>query len=174
MLLCLCGCSGNVENNSSENWTVETVSNFCYIYEVKDNQGNIMLAEDGLNKEPHIETIDKNTVKVWVQTGTGISARRTQYCDIENSVVSKKFNSVFCEYEGKTVYHAFRDGEHYVVMQDIFDKDVFYKEFKLDDVSDSPADAVLNAQVSKNGKELRVTYLTGDDYAETETVINIE
>lgn len=174
LLLCMCGCSNAIENNYDENWTIESVSHFYYDYEIKDNQGNIMLSEDALRREPHIETVDKNTVKVWVQAGTGISTRSTQYCDIANGIVSEEFLSVLCEYDGKTVYHDFRDNEHYVVIQNIFDKAVFYKEFKLDDVSDVAADAVLNATVSKNGKKLTVTYLTGVDYTETETVINIE
>ena len=128
-LLCMCGCSNATDNNFSENWTVETVSHFDFNYEIRDNKGNIMLSEKGLSREPHIESVGDNIVKVWVQAGTGISTRVTQYCDIENSIVSEDFLSVFCEYDGKTVYHDFRDNVHYVVVQDIFDKDVFYKEF---------------------------------------------
>ncbi|MBQ8209022.1 MAG: hypothetical protein IJZ35_00355 [Clostridia bacterium] len=174
LLLCMCGCGNTAENNYDENWTVESVSHFYYDYEIKDNQGNIMLSEDGLRREPHIETVDVNVVKVWVQKGTGLSTRITQYCDIENGIVSEDFISVLYEYDGKTVYHDFRDNEHYVVIQDFFDKAVFYKEFKLENVADCAADAVLSAEVSKTGKKLTVTYLTGAEYTESETVINIE
>ena len=174
LLLCMCGCSNTAENNYNENWTVESVSHYYYDYEIKDNQGNIMLSADGLSREPHIENVADNIVKVWVQAGTGLSTRATQYCDVENGIVSDEFIYVLCEYDSKTVYADFRDNEHYIVVQDMFDKNEFCKEFKLENVADCAADAVLSAEVSKNGKKLTVKYLAGDDYTETETVINIE
>ena len=58
-----------------------------------------------------------------------------------------------------------------VIVQNIFDKSILYKEFQLDfsDV-DTP---VTEAKFSKNGAALHLTYLSGEEQTQISTILNL-
>lgn len=193
VIITLCGCSEvkTDEENTEPVSQTETVSyeseiidesdyykviyngNFTYSYEIFDKSGNVILSDDSEKRTPHIDMLDENTVKLMIQRGTGIATRFTTYCNIENGTISAEFCSVLNEYNENTVYVQYRDSEHYVVIQNIFDKNEFYKEFKISDASHC-ADPFTKAEISEDGKTLTVTYLTGENYEETKSVISLE
>ena len=191
IIFSLCGCSATktTEENTESVSQIESVSeiieegknykityngNFTYSYEIRDNSGTVILSDDNAKKTPHITMIDENTAKLTIQQGTGITTAFTTYCNITNGSISESFNAVFDECNGKTVYYEYRESKYYIIVRDIFDKDVFYKEFEIDDDIYAVADAVASADFSQDGKKLTVTYLAGKDYKETEIVFNIE
>ena len=194
VIIALCGCSEtkiNEENteavsqtetssyvneiiDENDYYTVVYNGDFTYSYEIRDKSGNILLSDNSEKEEPHINMMDENTVKLWIQRGTGITTAFTTYCNITNGSISKSFNAVYDEYDGKTAYYEYRDSKYYIVVRDIFDKDAFYKEFEIDDDIYVVADAVVSADFSQDGKKLTVIYLAGEDYKETETMLFIE
>lgn len=121
VIIALCGCSEtkiNEENteavsqtetssyvneiiDENDYYTVVYNGDFTYSYEIRDKSGNILLSDNSEKEEPHINMMDENTVKLWIQRGTGITTAFTTYCNITNSSISKSFNAVYDEYDGK-------------------------------------------------------------------------
>ena len=58
-----------------------------------------------------------------------------------------------------------------VVVQNIFDKNMFYKEFKLNFSNvDTP---VIEAEFSKDGASLLLTYLSGEKQTQTSEILDL-
>lgn len=193
VIIALCGCSEtkiNEENteavsqtetssyvneiiDENDYYTVVYNGDFTYSYEIRDKSGNILLSDNSEKEEPHITMVDENTVKLMIQRGTGLATQFTTYCNIEKGTVSDEFLYVLTEFDENTVYVQFRENEHYVIIQNIFDKNEFYKEFKISDASPI-ADAITNAEISEDDKILTVTYHTGEDCLETKMLIALK
>jgi len=193
VIIALCGCSEtkiNEENteavsqtetssyineiiDENDYYTVVYNGDFTYSYEIRDKSGNILLSDNSEKEEPHINMMDENTVKLWIQRGTGLATRFTTYYNIEKGTVSDEFLYVLTEFDKNTVYVQYRENEHYVIIQNIFDKNEFYKEFKISDASPI-ADAITNAKISEDDKILTVTYHTGEDCLETKMLIALK
>lgn len=193
VIIALCGCSEtkiNEENteavsqtetssyvneiiDENDYYTVVYNGDFTYSYEIRDKSGNILLSDNSEKEEPHINMMDENTVKLWIQRGTGLATRFTTYYNIEKGTVSDEFLYVLTEFDKNTVYVQYRENEHYVIIQNIFDKNELYKEFKISDASPI-ADAITNAKISEDDKILTVTYHTGEDCLETKMLIALK
>ena len=50
----------------------------------------------------------------------------------------------------------------YMVVQDIFDKEQYYQEYKLENVSPVAADFIVDGYFNTKGN-VNITYLSGDD-----------
>lgn len=157
----------------SDYYEITYNGDFTYSYEIRDKSGNIILSDNSEKRTPHINMLNENIVKLMIQRGTGLATRFTTYCNIENGTVSDIFLYVLNEFDENAIFVQFRDNEHYVIIQSIFDRNEFYKEFIISDAAPI-ADAITNAELSEDGKNLTVSYLTGEDYIETETVFDIE
>lgn len=193
-VLFLCGCEADVNEEITTDCNGEDISvvyeskvieqqdfytitdngDFSYSYEICDKNGNVILSENLWHTRPHITKVDENIFKCTTQWGTGITTQKSVYVNVESGLVSEAFNAVYDEFAGKTVYYSFLDSRRVMVIQDIFDKDAYYKEFELSDDIYVAADAVTGAEVSSDGKTLTVKYLAGKDYVETETEFAIE
>ena len=160
--------------DESDYYKVIYNGDFTYSYEIRDKSGNILLSDNSEKEEPHIDMPDKNTVRLMIQRGTGISAQNTVYINIKTGIISENFISVFDEYNGRIAYHLYQNPKHYIIVRDIFDKVAFYKEFEIEDDIHAIEDAVVSADFSQDGKKITVTYLSGEDYKETTTEFIIE
>ena len=114
-----------------------------YSYEITDYKGRILDYKDNLTREPKRQIVSTDVVGISVQTGTGLSTNYATYFDLENSKISETFYYVLTAKDGYVVYGDYRDGEHFIVVQDIFDKEQYYKEYKLENVSPVAADFVV-------------------------------
>ncbi len=193
VIIALCGCSEakmNEENTESvsqteiSSYVSEIIAesdyykviyngDFTYSYEIRDKSGNIILSDNSEKRTPHIDMLNENTVKLWIQRGTGLSTRFTTYCNIETGTVSDEFLYVLNEFGENIVFVQYRENEHYVIIQNIFDKNEFYKEFRISDASPI-ADAITKAELSEDGKILTITYHTGEDCLETKMLIALK
>lgn len=122
-------------------------------------------------KEPKTEQVTESIVGVSVQTGTGLSTNWAVYCDVVNSRVSEPFYYVLGAQGNYVIYAAYENGEHSVIVQNMFDKSAYYKAYLLEDASPVSADLVTGGQLVGQGCMI-VTYLTGKDYKETDIAIN--
>ncbi len=141
-----------------------------YSYEILDYKGRILEYEDRLTREPKRQMAGEDVVGIVVQTGTGASTNYARYFDLEDSMLSETFYHVLAAKDGYVVCAEYRDGEHYIIVRDIFDKQQYYKEYILENASPDTADVIVNAYFNTKGN-VNVTYLAGDDYTETNYTI---
>ena len=129
-----------------------------------------MFSKDNATREPKVEQVNTYILGLKVQTGTGQSTNWAVYCDVENSKVSEPFQYVLMAQGNYVIYADYEDGEHSIIVQNIFDKSEYYKKHILTDCSPVAGDIVIEAKPNGEGIAV-VTYLTGNDYKETELTI---
>lgn len=172
--------SGNTffqDNNISgvleaqELYQITDNEDFTYDYVIKDKNSNILISDKGISREPEINVINENLLSVSVQSGTGISTRWTIYCDVLNGNVSEAYYSVLGEYGENVAYVNYDNGTYRIVIQNIFNRELFYKETVLEDVS-PVVEPVVRFEIEDNGTA-KAVYLKGEDYLETEITIDL-
>ena len=143
-----------------------------YSYAFTDLNGNVLFTRDDFVREPKIQPISPYVYELVTQAGTGLSTNWAIYCDVKNSKTSDIYYYVLCATEKYVLCGNCKNGEHFIVVQEIFgtDGERYYKEYKLENVSPVAADFATDCKIDKNGNAI-VTYLTGDDYTETELTI---
>ncbi len=141
-----------------------------YSYEITDYKGRILDYEYNLTREPKRQKVSTDIVGISVQMGTGLSTNFATYFDLENSKISETFHYVLAAKDGYVVCADYRNGAHIIIVQDIFDKEQYYKEYKLENVSPVTADFVVDGYFNTKGN-INITYLSGEDYTETNYTI---
>ncbi len=152
--------------------TITQQMDTTYSYEITDYKGRILDYKDNLTREPKRQTVSADVVGISLQTGAGLSTNYATYFDLENSKTSETFYYVLTAKDGYVVYADYRDGEHFIIVQDIFDKEQYYQEYKLENVSPVAADFVVDGYFNTKGN-VNITYLSGEDYRETNYTIVI-
>lgn len=102
LILILSGCSRDYDINQL--YTITDNEDFTYDYVIKDKNNTILISDKGVSKEPKINVINDNLLRVSVQTGTGISTQWTVYCDVNSGKVSDTYYSVLGEYAENVVF----------------------------------------------------------------------
>jgi len=143
-----------------------------YTCQVLDRKGNVLFSKNDLRREPHVEEVNDHTLSLTVQTGTGLSTNWAVYCDVENSLVSETFHYVLLSQKDYVVYADYQDGQHKIVVQNLFDKSQYFEEIPLADCSPVAGDVVLGAKPDGDGYAV-VTYRKGSEYTETELTISL-
>lgn len=147
-----------------------TRSDLIYEYCLFDLDHNIVKIEGSLSKAPHISVNDENIVTVTYQAGTGIGTQWGYFYDAESNAFSQVFHSIFDQYGRSFVY---ADKEKLVV-RNMFDIEVFYREFTEFDHSFSDvAEPFTEVSFTDNGQQLKVSYYTGDDYSEATQIFDL-
>ena len=143
-----------------------------YSYDVTDYDGRVLVSEENITERPKQAFVSADVVGIMFQYGTGPSTNEATYYDLENGRVSKTFSYVLTAKNGYVVCADYRNKQHIIIVQDIFDKDSYYKEYVLEDVSSSAsvADVIIEACFTKDLYEremtIDITYLAGDDSTE--------
>lgn len=141
-----------------------------YYYELFDKSGNTIKRECTHMNEPHVSMISDDVVKVWVQTGTGMATRWAYYYNVKTGAISKSHLYPLTEKSNFIAYFS----ESKVIVCDMFDDQVYYKEIRLEkELSDSyePVEAAI---FSDDLKQITITYLYGHDFQETSETVNIQ
>lgn len=143
-----------------------------YSYQITDRNGNVLLSEDDVRSEPHIEQVSEDVVGVWRQAGTGRSTNLAQYCNINTGALSEVFYYMVGAAGNYVVYVNYEDGQHSVVVQHIFDGTAYYCEYVLSDASPVAADVHVELQFTDEDTAL-FTYLTGENFDEKTIILDI-
>ena len=151
-------------------YSITKNNDLTYTYKIVDKTGNVLFSKDNASREPNVEQVNTYILGLKVQTGTGQSTNWAVYCDVENSKVSETFQYVLMAQGNYVIYADYENGEHSVIVQNIFDKSKYYKKHILTNCSPVVADIVIGAKPNGEGIAV-VTYLTGTDYKETEFTI---
>ena len=180
VLLCLCfaGCSNEPEDKGYKDitdlYTLTKNDDNTYSYSFSDLEGKILFEKDDVVREPKINQIAVTVYELITQTGTGLSTNWAVYCDVKNSQTSDIYYYVLAAKENYVICGDFKNGEHFIVVQEIFDTDGdrYYKQYKLENISPVAADFAVDCKIDTNGNAI-VTYLTGNDYTETDLTISL-
>ena len=156
--------------NPLDMYSITRNDDLTYTYKVVDKNGNVLFSKDNATREPNVEQVNTYILGLKVQTGTGQSTNWAVYCDVENSKVSEAFQYVLMAQGNYVLYANYENGEHSIIVQDIFDKSQYYKKHILANCSPVAGDIVIGAKPNGEGIAI-VTYLTGENYTETELTI---
>ena len=144
-----------------------------YSYKFYDLNNNILFQKEDVVRQPKINQIAVSIYELKTQTGTGLSTNWAVYCDVENSKVSETFHYVLGSKGDYVVCADYEESKHFITVQNIFDKSVYYKTYELENVSPVAADFALDCKFDNDNK-VTITYLTGEDYTETKLTIDIQ
>lgn len=147
-------------------------ANFIYSYEIIGHDGHVIERVDDLTREPREQYVSEDVVGVVIQPGTGLSTNYAVYYDLKTGAVSETFHYVLTAKKNYVVCVEHRDGECLLIVQDIFDKEVYYQEHRLENISPVAADCVTDGYFDVHGNVV-ITCLTGEDYQETPITIDV-
>lgn len=155
-----------IYRNSNAN--SEGITKICY--NIYDSNGKSVLFEETARPLNITETED-GIINIKIGMGTGISIHK--YYSVEKNLFSREFSYVVATENETVAYISIPEGGSFkdrkLVVQNIFDKELFYKEFQLDfSAVDTP---VLNAEFTENGKNLHIAYLKGKENIQTEDIL---
>lgn len=143
-----------------------------YSYTFSDLNNNILFQKENVVREPKINQIAVSIYELKTQTGTGLSTNWAVYCDVENSKTSETFYYVLAAQGDYVVCADYKDNKHFITVQNIFDKSVYYKTYELENVSPVAADFALGCKFDGDNNAI-ITYLIGEEYNETKITIDI-
>lgn len=112
-----------------EYYKIADRGNFTYYCAIYNSQGEIVDEREATH-QPIIEYIDDTVLRLQISMGT--NALWTLYYDTLNDRFSKECFNPLTEGYGKMVVPDYKDGQTFLVVQDIFDKESFYKEIPVD------------------------------------------
>lgn len=141
-------------------------------YDIYNPDGKIVLSEK-TDRPLEIKMIDNDIIDIGIGMGTGITIHK--YYDTAANIFSREFTYVLSVSDKLIAYIDVSKDQpmenRKVIVQNIFDKSILYKEFQLDfsDV-DTP---VTEAKFSKNGAALHLTYLSGEEQTQISTILNL-
>ncbi len=197
---CLClaslvtfsGCSQEVKKENSESSSMSSVSDnndmelveshqfyqiykneFEFKYTVFDSQGEIALT-DTTDRPLSISMLNDKTVDISISMGTGLIVHK--YYDISQNVFSEDFSYVIASKDNLVAYIYVPEQGGFenrkLIVQNIFDKSVFLKDFVLDF---SNIDIPVNeADFSEDLSILNVEYLSGEGKGPVSVDLNLE
>ncbi len=167
-----CG-NNEITYNINDLYKVERIENFLYQYTVTHKDGNILVT-DKTNIQPYINIIDDKVLSVSIQYGTGLSTRDTTYYNVDTGDISETYTYILGEYDNKTIDVDFDSttDTHKIIVRDIFDKNLYYKETVLPD-AEVAADCVVEWEITDDGIA-NITYLKSKDYIKTNISIDLK
>ena len=141
-------------------------------YEIYNPDGKIALSEK-TDRPIEINMISDDTIDIGIDMGTGITIHK--YYDANENIFSGEFTNVLTNSDKLIAYIDVSKENplenRKVVVQNIFDKSLFYEEFKLDFSNvDTP---VIEAEFSKDGACLLLTYLSGEEQTQTSEILDL-
>ena len=119
---------------------------------------------------PSFWSVGDCIMQLSVQDGTGPASNHARYYDLKNSKKSKTFDYVLAANDEYVVCADNRNSEHIIIVQDIFDKEKYYKEYELEDVSSTAADFAIDGYFDEEGN-INITYYSGENCEEIDHTI---
>ena len=141
-------------------------------YEIYNPEGKIALSKK-TDRPIEINMISDDTIDIGIGMGTGITIHK--YYNANENTFSEEFTNVLTNSDKLIAYIDVSKENplenRKVVVQNIFDKSLFYEEFKLDFSNvDTP---VIEAKFSKDGACLLLTYLSGEKQTQTSEILDL-
>lgn len=141
-------------------------------YEIYNPEGKIALSKK-TDRPIEINMIGDDIIDIGIGMGTGITIHK--YYNANENIFSQDFTNVLSDSDKLIAYIDVPKENplenRKVIVQNIFDKGLFYKEFQLDFSNvDTP---VIEAKFSKDGTSLQLTYLSGEDQTKISETLDL-
>lgn len=141
-------------------------------YEIYNPEGKIALSKK-TDRPIEINMIGDDIIDIGIGMGTGITIHK--YYNANENIFSQDFTNVLSDSDKLIAYIDVPKENplenRKVIVQNIFDKGLFYKEFQLDFSNvDAP---VIEAKFSKDGTSLQLTYLSGEDQTQISETLDL-
>ncbi len=141
-------------------------------YDIYNLEGDVVLSEKA-DRPLEIKMINEDIIDIKTGIGTGISLHR--YYSVSHNIFSQDFSYVLSDCDNLIAYIGIPKEnpmkKRKVIVQNIFDKNMFHREFELDfSRVDMP---VIDAVFSNDAKTLKITYLTGEKQKQVSTTLDL-
>lgn len=148
-----------------------SINQVCY--DIYNSEGEVVLSEK-TDRPLEINMINDDIIDIEIGMGTGIIIHK--YYSIGDNIFSQEFPYVLSNLDKLIAYIDVPKEKplenRKVIVQNIFDKSLFYKEFQLDFSNvDTP---VIEAKFSKDGESLQLTYLSGEEQTQISSTYAIK
>lgn len=157
------------EENYQITYSVIDQERYRYHYKIY-NQNGMVVREEQSDREPIISYIDDNMIKILISAGTDTFF--CTYYDISEDRFSEVYQTPIIAEYGKVVYFEIREKVFQIIVRDIFDKNAFYKEFEIPNISF--AAMPIKEAIFLNEDTLLIKYLSGELYKEEEIILDLE
>ena len=133
-----------------------------YSYAIYNSKGAELVKKDKLTYEGKKLAVTGDLTEVYFQTAkSGFASGESIFCDEKNERVSEAFHGVLgCD--GTRVAYCSEDDTK-VIVQDLFDKEAYYKEYDLPNVYKNGTQTITNGQLSADKKTVNVTYTVNEE-----------
>ena len=138
-------------------------------YHIYNSEGEIVL-EETTDRPLEIAMIGNYIVDVSTGFGTGIIEHR--YYDVATDCFSKGFFDVIACCDELIAYIGGENQERKIVVENIFDYTLFYKEYKLE-LSEIPM-PINEASFENKCSVLKVNYISGEEQLEEEIFLELQ
>ena len=157
--------------NNDSFYIISTNEDLTYSYQIVAKNGDILFSDDHSPREPNIDWVSDHVLSVTIQTGTGRSTNWAVFCDVENGRTSKVYQYVLGAQDNYVFYVESEDSNYCLVVEDIFDSNIYRKTYTLQDCG-AFADPACALTFESKGKAI-ITYLTGNENAVSQTSATI-
>lgn len=166
---------GSDHNEESEtgvlNYRVYTNADKTYRVAVVNTKNEVLFEQDKLYNAPVKEDVSEEIFTLGWATGNGANDFAHVFCNKKTGAVSQEFVAPR-GYDGVRVAYPNKD-QTKIVVQDIFNKDTYYKEYALADAFRKDGDIVAGGKLQSDKKSVIVSYFTDEEGTIRQTVIHL-
>ena len=154
--------STTANSNAKVKYNLYTNADKTYRLVFRDAKGNILLEQDNIPNQPIREVVDadKGVYTAGWATGKGANDFAHIYYNEKTGQVSETITAPRGT-DGVRIAYGSAD-QTKIIVQDLFNKDAYYKEYALDGVDASAGDIIMGGKLQSDKKTVSVSYLTTD------------
>lgn len=157
--------------SEEKNYSIIKGDGFKFCICLYDNVGTLVLEKYTGIHCPQVHNIGNDIIDISVGVGTGIIYHG--YYSISRNLISEAYDYVIASSDKFVAYIALGEGDvllknRMVVIRDIFDKELYYKEVWLN--FDNIHIPVISASFNDDNSALEITYLSDDKIKTTEII----
>ena len=150
-------------------YTFYTNEDNTYRVQVLDANNNVLFEKDKLSNRPIKAEINDTITELAWATGNGPSDFEAVYWDKKAGKLTQVFLAPRGT-DGVRIAYTSAD-ETKIIVQDLFDKSVYYKEHKLENATKKNGNIISGGRLHENNKTVIISYHSSD--ADTPTHITI-
>lgn len=148
-------------HTAEKTYRVYTNSDGTYRLTVMGEDNKVVFEKDGLTYHPIEEKHGDDLRSLSWATGTGANEFEYVFHNTKTDQVSAVFPGMRAT-DGVRVCYSNAD-EDGMIVQDIFDKEVYYREYDLPDVYVGNGNAIVAGKLMEDGNNVFITYVGGED-----------
>jgi len=145
-------------------------NNYEYKVVVRQYNGNVIISEDTYNMEPIIKEVGDDMLTLTIGQGDW---HITRFINVKEGTISEGFGNVEAYDSNKVVYPIYEDGTIKIVIQDIYDKDKYYREVIRDYAPVAVPKSMIIDIKFLDDLSLLLKYYSGEGWKEVSETIEL-